>query len=172
MKNQIVENTFTDLLPKREEYLNSQQLVAECGKLNIPISRKTIHNYIKDGLLPRPLHVAKEALFHKKFILEEIKAIHILKSIFHVDYRGLKELASNKYVNLQEITSYVHSIVGELHENNAGKVKERPLLINLANEKFLQRVTALFLQEIRKGVDPRKMEMGKFISDAFDKVKG
>lgn len=171
MKKQIVKNNFSDLIPKREEYLNSQQLVRECAKINISISRKTIHNYIKDGLLPRPLHIAKEALFHKEFIMQEIKGIYILKSIFHVDYNGLKELAVNKYVNFQKIASDVCGLVEYYEANNSGKVGERPLLVNLANEKFLQKVASIVLKEVRNGTDIRGIDLRDFIEKAWEKEK-
>lgn len=160
-----------ELIPNREEYFNSQQLVSECVKQHTPISRKTIHNYIHDKLLPMPLHVGQEALFHKQFILDEIKSIHVLKSVFHAEYNDLRILAQNKFVNFQEIATYIYEILQDLKENNVGKGKGRPMLVLVSNEEFLQKVADLFLEEMKNGKDPRRMDISEFVREAFGKLK-
>lgn len=157
----------SDFLPKREEYLNSQQLVIECKKQNTPLSRKSIHNYIKDNLLPKPLHVAQEALFHKQYILDEIKAIHILKSLFHVSYDYLKELSLNRHVSFRKIVSDIYSLQKYLQENNLGKARGRPFLLNIANDEILQRTAAAYLEEIKKGANPEEMDIRAFINEVL-----
>ncbi len=167
MKKTHTNITMEDLLAKREDYANSQQLVLECKKQNTPISRKTTHNYIKDGILPMSSHVGNQALFHKQFFLKEIKGIHILRSIFHVKYDDLKLLAANKSANLYEIADRLYSILDYFQGINIGKGGRRPLLVNISNDKFLQQVAAHFLDEMKKGADFNKMDMVKFIDDAM-----
>jgi hypothetical protein len=169
MKKSKFQNIESNLLPKREEYLNSQQLVVECEKLNMPISRKTIHNYIKEGILPRPLHVAKEALFHKEFVLGEIGAIHSLRSLFHVTHSDLKKLANNKYVDLHHIASAIYSKLSDLQETHIGKLKNRPFLVNIANEKVFQGLASLYLEKVKNGDDPRQIDMEKLVDRALAK---
>lgn len=162
-------SVFDELLVQREDYLNSIELVAECETQKTPMSRKSIHNYIKDGLLPKPVHQGKEALFHKEFVLGEIKAIFLLKSLFHVTYKDMKLLAQNKHVNFRDIFSSIRTIVNHLHVNSSHKYKERPLLVHLANDSVCQSVVAQLLDEIKKGVNLRKMDTQKFIFNALDK---
>jgi len=169
MKHSDVLKISKDLLPKREEYLNSIQLIAECRSQNIAISRKTLHNHIQDGLLPQGAHVGQEVLFHKEFFLAEIISINLLKSIFHVSYKDLKELAKNRFANFQDIVAPLNSIIFDLKDKNTGKGKNRPLLVNLANEAFLQEAAELFLEKIKKGTNPEKMDTGKFIEECFDR---
>ena len=168
MKDSIVKTISKDLLPKREDYLNSTQLIVECSKQNIAISRKTLHNYIQDKLLPQGTHVGQEALFHKKFFLDEIASIHILKSIFHVSYKDLKELSKNKFSNFKDIIESLNSILADLGVKNIGKGKNRPLLVELANQPFLQSSVQLFLKKIMNGANLEKIDMQKFINECFD----
>ena len=169
MKKPQIKIMSEELLPKRGDYLNSQQLVAESKKQNTPLSRKTLHNYIRDKILPKASHVSNEALFHKQFYLAEIKGIHTLRSIFHVKYDDLIKLAANKYANLYEITNTTNSILDYFHGINIGKASRRPLLVNISNDEFLQKVAAAFLDEMKKGADFNKIDIKKFIQEIMDK---
>lgn len=164
-----IEKIAKELIAKREDFLNSQELVKACEQRSIPLSRKTIHNYVQDGLIPKPNHIGKEALFHKQYVLDELQAIYLLKSVFHVTYDDLKVIARNKHADSQTIVAMIHSMVSHAQANTFGKFRHRPTLVNMANDQSLQGVVKLFLEEIKKGVNVSKLDLEKFFFESMDR---
>ncbi len=170
MKETSLERISKQLIPDRREYFNSTELVDACEKIGIPMSRKTLYNHIKDGILPKAIHSGHEALFHREYVMDEIRAIHILKSVFHVKYDELKKLATNKYSDFQSVVPEVYGMLSHIQDNSVGKRQKMPFLVNIANNPTMVRLAKLLLEEIKEGKNIAKMDLGKFIIDSLDKV--
>ena len=56
------------LLPERSDMLNINETLSECAKRNIPVKRRTLYNWIRDDILPKPVSLGSESLYPKDFI--------------------------------------------------------------------------------------------------------
>lgn len=157
-----------DNLVPREKLINLEQAANYCKERKVNFSKRTIRYYITEKLLPKPMYVKKIAYYDKDFIVDELEAIYVLRTLFNRGIRDIKTLARNPSVNLKEIVSELHDILDQKISKLFPKHKDRPLGLRYVNNRFMQYFAEEYFKIVGKGLLPSKMNSQKFISYVFD----
>lgn len=171
MDNQF-KKTISDLIPSKEEMIPVSRIPEECKKGGVEISLRNLRLYATKGLIPKPIHMGKEAFYHKDFILDRLSALFILKTLLNRSIKQLQNIAANKYVTLQETVSITKGLLEDMFAGYKYKKKYNSLIFQFINEDWPRFVIDRFLKKVESGWDPNSMNKEKFIEEAFFEFRG
>lgn len=163
-----------NLNPSAQGLITQREVVEECNKRKQNMTLRKLQLYITKKIIPlpiyRPVYRGKMAYYEKEFIIDELFAVHILKTVFHQSINEIALLASNRKANLQDVVSKANAILEHLYSSYKGKKQGEGLAFMFVNQKVPQRVVDIFLEQVAKGINIHTMDYNKFINEAFDKI--
>ena len=164
-----------NLNPSTQGLITQREVVEECNKRKQNMTLRKLQLYITKKIIPvpiyKPVYRGKMAYYEKEFIIDELFAVHILKTVFHQSIEEIVSLASNKKANLQDVVSKANAILEHLYSNYKGKKQGEGLAFMFVNQKVPQRVIDIFLGKVAKGINIHTIDYSKFINEAFDKIE-
>ena len=176
MDNQF-QKTISDLIPPKDKMIAVSRIPEECSKRDVDISLRNLRLYATKGLIPKPIHKGKEAFYHKDFILDQLSALFVLKTMLNRSVKQLRNIAANRHVPLQRTVSIAQRLLEELFQDYIYKDKYGPSIFQFVNENWPRFVVDKFLKKMEKSDwDPSNMNAKEFIINAIpefsDKNKG
>ena len=157
-----------NFIPK-DRLVTFAQIVSLCKERGIDITIRAIRFYITEGLLPKPMYIRKVAYYDRDFIIDELDAIYVLRSLFNKGIEKISVLAKHPWGSLKDMVSELHDALTNKVSKFFPKHKNRPLGLQYANNKFMQYFAEEYFKKIEQGHPPAKMNNDKFVSEVFDK---
>ena len=149
MNDDSFQNKIKDFLPNKEELLGFDEIEKICNNKGHDITVRTIKYYITKKMLPKPIYIRNKAYFEKTFIVNELDALYILKTVFNCSLSSIAELSASKTAYLQDIVSALHQISEHEYFNTFQRDRNNSIAFRYANNKGFQYCAQCFLKRVK-----------------------
>lgn len=159
-----LDDLIFDLLPDKEGFITQKQAVRILEEKNIQVSLRTLQLYTSKGILRRGFRQGKEILYPEKSFVQEIIAIHILKTTFGQSITTIQKLANYKKASLFRIVEQLNELLEVVFDEfDDSPRKSGRIFLEIANNRIYQVVIDAYLNHILKGEDLDIANKRKFI---------
>lgn len=165
------EDIVFDLLPDKKDFITQKEAVRIANEDGIPLSLRTFQLYVEKGILKKGFRQGKEVYYSKRYIIQELKAVHILKTTCHRSIEKIQRIAQYKDAYLYQIVAELHKALLFLFERDKNPKKSGRVFIEISNEKPYQVVIDCYFDRLL-GAGVHKIEDIKhFVSNALKSVE-
>jgi len=163
MKNIEFQKIVEDFFPPEERRVPIDKVVEGCKQRNINIKRRTLQDFSTKGMLPKPMRIGRN-VYHDTDIFDKVAALFILKDIFHLSHKQIKDMVQGGTSSVTEIVEVFHKVLS-YYFNWAQKGDNRALIFKVVNTKRADAIIKKLVEEISEGLEPSSINVKDFVKE-------
>lgn len=169
MTDSRLKEAISDLLPQLENRLTLNEVVDTLKKKGIAITRRTIQYYCEIGVIPKPIHIGRNAYFEKS-IIDQLCSLFILKNVFHFDLEDITTSLTNT-LSLTEVTTVFRDFLKHYYDNFCKNRKTQDFIFQVENDRAAKRIIEKLALALGRAEDPYSIDKSKFIEETIKDVR-
>lgn len=159
-----------DLLPDKKNSITQKEAVRIANEEGIGLSLRTFQLYVEKGILRKGFRDGKEVYYSKRYINQELKAIHILKTTCNRSIEEIQKIAQYKGAHLYQIVAELHKALLFLFERDKNPKKSGKVFVEIVNEKEYQVVIDAYFDRLLGSGNYKIEDPKHFVTNALKAV--
>lgn len=162
------EDIRLDLVPNKKQMIRQPDILKKCKEMDMPISLRTLQLYQEKGLVKRGHREGKEVYYPEQSVMNELSAIHILKTTFSKSISEIQSYAKHPSVHLQNLVGELHRILTYMWERDKNPKKAAQLFYEYANNKAYQTVAEKYFERVGERGSHEVGNLPDFIKESLE----
>ncbi|MDD4910494.1 MAG: hypothetical protein PHR44_07460 [Candidatus Omnitrophica bacterium] len=169
MTDNRLKEAISDLLPPLENRLTLDEVVAILKKKGIAITRRTIQYYCEIGVIPKPIHIGRNAYFEGS-IIDQLCSLFILKNMLHFDLEDITMSLTNT-LNLTEVVKVFRDFLKHYYDSFCKNRKTQAFIFQVENDRVAKRIIEKLASVLGRAEDPHGIDKNKFIEETIKETR-